>query len=214
MTEALAVPEVLDDDALAIVVEAEDLVVDSQVSFEYAATVRRTVKDMIEAITGRWKPIKQKQDQAKKLILDQERAELAMPERVLGIVNKKLADYETAQRREKAIAEARAAEEARRIEAARPKPEPGAPAPMPVVVPAAPVQMPKVSGLGFFTTYSLEEDVQAGGRMALIKAVAGGWGTAMVLEPNMPMLKDLVTTSKGSVKVPGYRVVENRRPRG
>lgn len=206
---ALAVTEGVDDDlALAIVVEAEDLVVNDQVSFEYAATVRRTVKDMIEAVTARWKPIKQKQDQAKKLILDQERAELATPERVLAIVNKKLADYETAQRREKAIAEARAAEEAKRLEAAQVKA--GVTQPMPVVVPAAPVQVPKVAGLGFQTYYRVEVT----DRMAFIRGVAGGFGSAMLLEPNQAMLRDLATLHKGQIEIPGAVIHEDRRPRG
>jgi hypothetical protein len=210
MSEALAVPDQDDDAALAIVVEAEELVVNDQATFEYAAVVRRTVKDMIDTITARWKPIKQKQDQAKRLILDQEKAELATPERVLAIVNKKLADWEKKQRLEKVIAEARAAEEAQRIEAARPAPLPGAPPPMPVVVPAAPVEMPKAAGLGFQTYYKVEIIFP----MAFIKAVADGWGSPQMLEPNLSMLNDLAKRHKGQIEIPGGVIHEDRRPRG
>jgi hypothetical protein len=208
---ALAVPEELDDDALALVVEVEELVVNSQETFEYAATLRKLAKDMIATLEGRWKPLKQAQDAAKRKLLDQEQADLAMPKKVLGIVNDKLAAYETAQRREKQIAEARAAQEARAIEAARPKPEPGAPPPMPVVVPAAPVEMPKVAGLGFRTYWRLEET----SRTEFIAAVAAKkFGSPMCLEPNLPMLNDIVRAAKGQIVVPGFRIHEERRPQG
>jgi hypothetical protein len=187
-------PDALTEDeqeALALIVRAESLVVDSQESFAYAATVRRLAKDMIAAIQGEYKPLKVASDKAKRAILDQEQAKLETPMTVLSIVNKKLADYETAQRRERTIAEARAAQEG-------------------VGVPAVAVPVPKVEGLGFTSYWRVEVT----DRMAFIKAVAGGWGSPMALEPNLSMLNDLARLHKGQLEIPGAEIHEERRPRG
>jgi hypothetical protein len=209
MSHALATIPEYDEDALAVVVEAEALVIADQASFEYAATVRRTAKDLIAKVEGVYKPLKQAADKSKRVILDQEKAALELPNKVLAIVNEKLAAYETTQRREKAMAEARAAQEAAMLEAARPK-VPGV-VQMPLVVPAAPVEVPRVAGLGF-QSYWRVEITDLG---AFVQAVASGqFGTLALLEPNLSLLKDMATQAKGQIKIPGAVIHEDRRPRG
>lgn len=218
---ALAVPEQDDDEALAIVVEVEDLKewigripeIANPATAELASGHRSRVKAIIAEIKERRGPDKKAKELVWREAVAGEKAELAGPEALFETLNTRLGTYEAAKRREKVIAEARATEEARRLEAARPAPVPGEPPRMPIIVPATPVET-KIPGVSFTPHYDVVEDVQAGGRMELIKQVAKGWGSPMALEPNMPMLKDMARQAKGDIKIPGYRVVVTQRPRG
>lgn len=190
---------------LTLVGQAQGLVVEDQAGLEKAAAFRQGVKALIAEIEGTFGPLKKKAHDAHKAIVAEESSRLARPKEALELVNKAMGVYEARQRREKAIAEQRAAEEARR-QGARPGVDPGSP----TVVPAAHVETPKIDGLSFASRW----DVVVDDKMALIRAVAGGWGSADVFDVDMGLLRDLARVHKGQLAVPGCTVKEERRPRG
>ena len=209
----------LDDDSdeairtqqgLALLGEAEALTIVDQPSFALAGKLRRDAKDEIKWWQEFFRPLKQAADTAKKALLDKEKEKLAGPQQAVTLLDAMLVAYERQQARELAIAQARAAEEARQIEAARPKPLPGqAPLP-PVVVPAVAVPMPKSEDVGFATYWKAEvTDL-----MLLVKAVAEGKVPLFYLLANEKALNDSARSAKGALNLPGVKPVEDRRARG
>lgn len=217
MTTDLDVWDEIESSGVVLASQAESLVIKDQPSMQEAGLLRQGVKALIEEIKGTFGPLKRKQDEAKKAILDEERRRLAGPEYALKLINDKLTAWDTAQRRERAIADARAAQEAKERQAMLP---PGAP---PVVVPAVAVPQAKVDGLGFSTHYKhVILDLEA-----LIAAVAAKKVAPTVLAPVAAVLDDLARSAGPGTKaaanpgdvhampgVPGVGIVAERRARG
>ncbi len=211
-----------DDEALALVVEVEDLTalvaripeIANATVAEQASGYRARVKAVIGEIAARRGPDKKAKHEVWKAAVAAEKEELEAPEALLEVLNTRLGTYEAAQRRAQAIAEARAAEEAKRLEAARAPAAPGE-VRMPVVVPTAPVET-KIAGLGFISVF----DVVVSDPVAFALAVVQGALPPTVIAGVLPVLRDLAKTlaknqAAGTpVVIPGCTVTEKRSPRG
>lgn len=225
MTEPKATREwittnlLLDDDSeealrtqqgLALLGEAEGLEVVDQASFALAGKARKEAKEEIKWWQDFFRPLKRAADAAKDALLAKEKEKLAGPQTAVAILDKKLEAFDAQQRRERAIAQARAAEEAKRLEAARPAPKPGeAPLP-PIVVPAVAVPIPKSEDVGFATYWKAEvTDL-----MALVQAVAAGKVPLFYVEANEKALNDAARAAKAALNIPGVRPWDDRRARG
>ena len=225
MTPDLAPKDEWDEEesaALAVISEAEAFQITDAATYEAGVAFRRDRKAAIAGLKEIFTPLKKKAQDAHKAVVAEEAKQIAPHQFALDAVNKKLDAYDQAQRRERAIAEARAAEEARRLEAMRPASSPGEARP-PVVVPAVSVPVPRVEGFGF----SVHHAGAVVDKMALIRAVASGSVSADVLEPVQSVL-DLWARHDGPQTkasenpgvgvpmpgVPGVTIVATRRARG
>lgn len=188
------------EQGLALIGEAEGMKITSQPAFARAGELRQRCKALIEGIKEHFRPMKQAQDAAKKVILDNEKRMLDGPVEALRIVNEGMVKYERDQYREKMLAEARAAEEAARLEAARPAPTPGQIPLPPIVVPARRVEMPKAEGVSFSTHW---KSGQVQDMMELARSVASGKVTPLVLIGNQKVLDDLAREQKENFSIPG-----------
>ena len=208
MTPAKAValfdPDAVDSgelEGLSLVGQATALVVEDQAGLVRASGFRQGVKALIAEIESTFGPLKKKAHDAHKAIVAEENRQLARPKEALELVNRAMGVYEGRQRREQQIAEARAAEAARHAGV-----DPGGP----TVVPAAHVAPATVPGVSFASRW----DVTVDDKMALIRAVATGWGSADVFDVDLGLLRDLVRVRKGAIEIPGCTITEDRRPRG
>lgn len=185
------------DEAIgALVLEAEELVIETPEDYEAGVHLRAGLKRLIKEIQDAYRPIKKAQDEAKAVTLAEERRRLEGPQEALGTVNARLEAFEASRRRERMLAEARAAQEAQAT---------GHP------VPAVPVvEVPHVEGFGFSTHWTAEVT----DKLALIQAVAAGQVTPDILEVVPQVANALARASKGAVTVPGLRFVATRRTRG
>lgn len=210
-------------DAIVVIAAAELLKVTDTASYEKAAGFRKHVKALIKQVEEFFEPLKRKALESHRTIVAQEKKSLEGPTQALAIVNGAITTYETAQRREQLIAQARAAEEAKQIEASRPAPAPGQPPLLPVVVPARPVEIPKVDGLGFATFYH----GHVVDKRALCRAIAEEKVTPDVFDAVQKILDEWARTYGPSTAaavnpgtqypmpgVPGVCIVAERKTRG
>jgi hypothetical protein len=191
-------PELLPDEiewateeGLAIIGEAEALQVTDAPSFEAAAAMLRRLKNEILTRRAHYKPLKQAADQAKAALLDQERAHLAGRLRAEEILKAAMSAYETAQRRERMLAEARAAQEAK---------ETGA------MVPAVPVAVPQATGVTFSSRW---KGVVTDPRAFMDWCVKTGHPETY-LEVKQSVLDDLARAQRGAMGIPGVEAREER----
>jgi hypothetical protein len=216
--------------ALRIQVDSLPAIMDLA-TLEKAWTYRKLADDLIEKIEGYWKPIKQRERAVWLLSVNDEKAALEGPVALRDTLNKRIADHDTKAKTEQAIAEARAAEEARqqaylqreREASAAAEGLPAPPPPPLVVVPATVTEVPKVAGLGFDIRYTaVVRDA-----MALIKAVAAQKVVETAVAPVSSVLDDMARTFGPQTKakdepgrefpmpgVPGVMVIATKRPRG
>jgi hypothetical protein len=182
--------EMVKEEGLALIGEAEAMAVTDQPSFDAAGAFLRKLKGHIKRVEEFFLPMKRSADAAKKAILDQEKATLEGPKAAAATLDRALAQFESSRRREAAIAQARAAEEARAVQAARPV---GAP---PVLIPAAPVAIPSTPGVSFRTYYRAEVRSLA----ELIAAVVEGTAPMEAVMPDQSFLNKQAGTKAEMLK--------------
>ncbi len=205
--------DLVEEEGLALIATAESIQVRDQATFTQAADFLRAVKQHLKRIGEVLDPIIQAAHQAHKTATEQRRKLEAGPKAAEDTIKRSMGNYEAAQRREKALSEARAAQEAAilaephakaaeaAIQAGRPVPPP-----VPIVVPAVQVEVPKADGVSFrdHWTWVVTDKV------ALIAAVAAGKLAPDVLDVNSRVMGDMVRSMKGRFDVPGVKVTLER----
>jgi len=190
----------------ALVVQAEEIKIVDQASMERAVEFRRGLKRLIEEIREEYKGQKQAIDASKRVVLDKEKARLALPEEAKELVDQKLERWDAKQRQEHLAAEIAAAREAKETGIAVPAPPPA-----------------KVDGFGFSTHYKYV----VLDKVALMLAASTGKFSTEIIEVNDALANDwarmLGPNTKAAEKpgtvvpmpgVPGLGLVAERRPRG
>ena len=203
MSTDMADPEALsseEGEAMSLLVQAEALAILGPHEVAFAVAMRRTAKEFIERVLAKYQPAKREKDAEKRVLLDAEKAELALPQRLLAVVNDKLGAYEQARRLEQLMLEARAAQEAQATGA---------------LVPAPPPTRPKVEGLAFVAQY----EVHVYDPHALAAAVAAGTLPPDAIVANLAVLREVAkraaqASAARPVRLPGCTVVERLGPRG
>lgn len=115
-------PEEIEQQSLTLYEQALTLTISDQPSFAAAGELGKTLRLMEKEILDHYKPIKQAQDAAKKVILDKEKADLAPVQEAMGIVRKTMNVFLQEQeriRQEEERVKRLAAEEAARKEQER-----------------------------------------------------------------------------------------------
>ena len=208
----------IETQALALKTEAEGFEITSQESYNLANAFGRRIKQSMKTIDDYCDPVIEAAHKAHKAACDQKKALYAPFEAAKKIIDsKQIAWYRAEQ--------ARAAEERRKAEEeARKKAEEEALAraqelqdmgmneaaeeaiSQPVVIEKVTVAEPvRAGGESFRETWKAEVvDL-----MALVKAVAAGTQPLAYLEANMPVLNKAASMFKGSVQIPGVKIVSD-----
>ena len=208
----------IENQALALKTEAEGFEITSQESYNLANEFGRRIKQSMKTIDDYCDPVIEAAHKAHKAACDQKKALYAPFEAAKKIIDgKQIAWYRAEQ--------ARAAEERRKAEEeARKKAEEEALAraqelqdmgmneaaeeaiSQPVVIEKVTVAEPvRAGGESFRETWKAEVvDL-----MALVKAVAAGTQPLAYLEANMPVLNKAASMFKGSVQIPGVKIVSD-----
>lgn len=190
-------------EGLALMAQAEAIKVVDAASFQAAGEFLRSLKAHQRQIADLLDPLIKAAHEAHKVAVAQKKRLLEGPEAAERTLKTAMADYETAQRREALLVQARAAEEAKvATEIAR---RDGVIAP-PVVTPAAPVEVPRAEGVTFTDKWHAEVvDFRA-----LVAAVAAGQVPLDVLAPVQKVLDDHARALKAQLAIPGVRAVAER----
>jgi hypothetical protein len=165
----------LREEGLMLRAQVEELDVVDAESFALVGAIHADARAKEKAILAFFKPMKVAQDAAKKAILDRERECLAPWRETIEYTGPKLEAFDAKQKRDRFLAEQRAAEEARiATELAR---RDGTPA-VPIIVPAVEVPIVTLPGQSFpvrakAEVYDLEELVLAVARGIVVKRYQG-----------------------------------------
>lgn len=209
-TTALAKVDEWDEQAqeqLALTAQAELITITDQETFAAAGVFLRTIKDYLRRVDEVTEPVVKAALAAHRAAVAQRDGLKAPALEAEAAVKRKMAAFEQEARRQRALAEARAAEEARvAAEIAR---RDGVPMTAPTVTPAKAVEIPKAAGVSFASRWVASVvDMKA-----LVKAVADGKVMMDALQPNLAFLNDLARTQKDKLAIPGVTVTEERGAR-
>jgi hypothetical protein len=199
---------------------ARAVVIHDQASYEFAAEKLLTVAAMRREIVEYHAPLKQKAHEAHKAICNAEASMLAPVAEAEKILKQGIAAYQIEQRRiqeEQERLARQAAEQARlealeaSIEAAEAEgasvEEVQAIIEQPMVTPAVRVAptIQHVAGVSAAKTYRAEViNIRE-----LCKAVAMGQCSEAYVTANMPALNGVARSTRGSIRIPGVRIVED-----
>lgn len=204
--------------ALTTLESGKALTVKDNETYLAGAELRKAVKALDKKADEFFKPLKQKQDEAKKALLDAEKSVRGPLQQALEIIDGKLKTYEREQEKKRQEEEKRLQEEARKqaeeeaitiaaqLEAEGDKTTAEAVLSAPVETPHVVVGsfVPKVAGLGRRENWV----AQVTNLQALVAAVAAGTQPITLLQPNQTALNGMARSLKGAMKVPGVRVYD------
>ena len=216
----IAEPEQLKQTALTLPEQAKAIIIRDQATYELAADKLLTVAAVRREIVDYHKPLKQKAHEAHAAICAAENGMLAPVAEAEAILKRSIGAYQMEQRRiqeeqERIAREAAELAAAHALEASIEAAElEGAtaeevkaiieqPVAAPVVYVAPTVQ--QVSGVSTAKTYRAE----LVNLRELCKAVAAGAVPEAYVTANMTALNGMARSTRGSIKIPGVRIVED-----
>ena len=210
----------LETKALTLPEQARAIVIADQATYEQAGEKLLAVAELRREIEDHHRPLKQKAHEAHKAVCDAEKKMLGPVEEAESILKRGIATYTAEQRRiqEQREREAREAAERAQAEALEASVEAaeaeGAsaeevraiieqPAPAPVVY--VPPTVQKVAGVSAAKTYRAE----VYNLKELCKAVSRGEVSEAFVSANLVALNGVARSTRGSVRIPGVRIVED-----
>jgi hypothetical protein len=200
--------------------EVAGLEITDTASEEHAGKLLREIKKRGRELEDRRKEITVPMDDAKKAVMDLFRPASNAVAECERVVRKKLAAYAQESERKRALAEAEAAEKARKEEerlraraekaAAKGNTEKAAELEMQAAsTVAAPVAAPAPASN---VSYRENWKAQVSDKMALIKAVANGQASPELLDVNMSVADRLAKALKNTANIPGLRMACQKVP--
>jgi hypothetical protein len=199
---------------------AESLMIIGQADMEQASYLLKGFKSAKEAVVNFFKPLKDKAYQTHKEICDREK-EMLMPyanadQLVRQKVNAYTAEQERIRREKEAELRRKQEEEARRLaEEAEKLEAEGRRAEAEITLDRAamtetyaqsisvPTSQEKIQGISYRTDYEVSVDDEA--------AVPVSFGGVTIRPVDLAAVKRLAVATKGNIKIPGIRVIENKK---
>lgn len=197
-------------------------VIETDEQYEKAGQLSRDITLLLKEIDTTFKPIKQGIDQSKKVVLDKEKAAKAPALEAREILNPAMVTYDNKKQAERAAAQRKAEEEARKaaedakLKEAQELEDSGHKAAAlevlneePDYIPPAPVAAAlKPKGVSYRITYSAEVTSLS----ELIKAVVDGKVPEMAIAPNMTFLNKQARAMMDDFDYRGCRVIATKIP--
>ena len=197
-------------------VQASDLVVDSQVSYDSAAAVLEGAKALLKAMDESYDPVIKAAHDAHKAALKAKADQYKPVEEASQVINAKMKSWWRAeqarvaeeQRKADELAKKKAEDEAlanaEMLEAAGMNEAAMEAVDAPVVIERVDVKAP-VKAVG--ARYALLYSAEVVDLLALVKAVAAGTQPLAYLEANLPALNAAARTQKDAMRIDGVKVV-------